>query len=529
MQSFIDRHASKVIGSLSGFDRVRLRGTLRWLSNVRGMIGYLSAMSVLLKNFTRFGKGFTSQIRQRAEEDAQQAGRPLIYLKSSQVNKEQLAREIAERDKIREGLICVLRCLEPCYTFSVGPNRETKRLELRYGPSKCLHQYHYLLDPQLGFLNVRLQTWFPFTLHVCLNGREWLARQMDAAGLRYVQRDNCFTDLDDVAQAQRLIDAQLRVGWGSLMNRLTRQAHPLHRQLFAEPAQSYYWSINESEWATDVMFRSPELLSELYPRLIRHGIMALGSRDVMRFLGHRLPAHGGINGHFQGEVVSDLRARPEGLRIKHRVGANSLKMYDKQQTVLRVETTLNDAGPLKVYRTAEKHASRTRPTKTPVKRWRPLRKAVADTARRAKLCQAANNRYLEMLAKVEDTTPLGQLTEKLCQPTMLQGKRVRALNPLGEHDSQLIAIVCRGEFAVQGFRNRDLRPLLFGDGEVTPAEARKQSAAIYRRLRLLRAHGLIQKISKTHRYQLTEPGRTALVALQHAQKANTAKLLALAA
>src|ERR1700739_2530683 len=134
MESFIDRHASKVSGVLSGFDRVRLRGTLRWLSNVRGMIGYLSAMSVLLKNFTKFAQGFTAQIRQRAAEDARQAGRPLIYLNGSQQSKEQMAREIAHRDKIREGLICVLTCVEPCYSFSVGPCRETKRLELRYGP-----------------------------------------------------------------------------------------------------------------------------------------------------------------------------------------------------------------------------------------------------------------------------------------------------------------------------------------------------------------------------------------------------------
>ena len=529
MKHFIQRHASKVMGSLSGFDRVRLRGTLRWLSNARGMMGYLSAMNVLLKDFTGFAKGVTKQIRDRAEADAQQAGRPLIYLNSSQTSKEEQAREIAKRDKIREGLICTFTCVEPCYSHSVGPNRALKRLELRYGPAKCLHQYHYLLDPQLGFLNVRLQTWFPFTMHVCLNGREWLARQMDGAGLGYWQRDNCFVDLQDVESSQQLMNAQLRVNWSSLMSRLTRQVHPLHRVLFRDPPNPYYWSVNESEWATDVMFRSPETLAELYPRLIRHGISALRSPEVMRFLGHRTPLQGGINGHFQGEVVSDLRARPEGVRIKHRAGANSIKMYDKQGTVLRVETTLNDAGPLKVYRTAEKQASRTRRTSKPVKRWRPLRKGVADLARRAKLCQAANERYLETMAKVEDTTPLGKLTEKLCQPTQYQGRAVRALNPWSEADGKVFAAVCRGEFAIQGFRNSDLRPLLFSDKPTTAAEARRQSAAVYRRLRLLRAHGLIQKIPKTHRYQLTAHGRTTLVALLHAQQANTSQLIAFAA
>lgn len=530
MQGFIQRHAADVSGVLSGFDRVRLRGTLRWLSNVRGMYSFLQATGVLLKDFTRYAKGITERIRQRTVRDAEQAGRPVIYLPSSQDSKEAIAREIAERDGVREGLICVLTCVEPCAYHSVGPNRELKRLELRYGSGKCLHQYHYFQHPRLGFLHTRLQTWFPFTLHVCFNGREWLARQLDAAGSGYLRRDNCFAALADPVQAQKLMDGQLRVSWQSLMNRLTRQVHPLHQRLFRDPPNPYYWSISESEWATDVMFRSERSLAALYPRLIRHGISALSSVDVMRFLGHRTPAHGGVNGHFEGEVVTDLKARPEGVRIKHRAGRNSVKMYDKQGTVLRVETTLNDADALKVFRTTEAQAAQARRTGKPAKKqWRRLRRGVADLHRRAQLCQAANERYLETLAQVDDATPLGQLTAPLCQPITYQGRRVRALNPLGAEDARLLAAVCRGEFTLQGFRNRELRPLLFGETEVPPEQLRKQSAAVSRRLRLLRAHGLIAKISKTHRYQLTKLGRLAIPALLHAQQANASQLNHIAA
>lgn len=528
MKQFIQRHVANVIGSLSGFDRVRLRGTLRWLSNVRGMTSFLCAAKILFKDFKPFAQDITGRIRERAQRDAEQAGRPYVYLPSSQTSKETQAREIAERDRIATGLVAVFAAVEPCYTYSVGPNRALKRLELRYGSAKCLHLYHYLIDPQLGFLNVRLQTWFPFTMHVCINGREWLARQMDAIRLGYTRRDNCFVDLQDVAHAQRLMDMQLGVSWFSLMNQLTRQCHPLHRELFRDPPNPYYWSIDESEWATDIMFRSPEALAELYPRLIRHGVTALGSAEVMRFLGHHTPAHGGVNANFQGEVLTDLRKRPEGVRIKHRAGVNSVKMYDKQGSVLRVETTLNDAGPFKTFRRAEPREARTKPGK-PVKRWRPLRKGVCDVRRRAKICQGANTRYLESLAKVNDATPLIKLTDKLCQRTELNGRSVRAINPWSEADAKLLAAVCRGEFALQGFRNRDLRPLLFAAAPTDPAEARKQSAAAGRQLRLLRAHGLIHRIPKTHRYQLTETGRTALIALLHAHQADAAKLVALAA
>jgi hypothetical protein len=238
MQGFIQRPAANVIGVLSGFDRVRLRGTLRWLSNLRGMYGFLQASRVLLKDFTRYAKGITEQIRQRTIADANQADRPVSYLTSSQESKEEIARRIAQRDGVREGLICVLTCVEPCLYYRIGPNRERKRLELRYTSGKCLHQDHYFQHRQLGFMHTRLQTWFPFTLHVCLNGREWLARQMDAAGLGYVRRDNCFTALEDAEQARQLLDNQLRVNWQSLMNRLTRQVHPLHQTLFSDPGLS---------------------------------------------------------------------------------------------------------------------------------------------------------------------------------------------------------------------------------------------------------------------------------------------------
>ena len=522
MQSFIQRHAGKIIGVLSGFDRVRLRGTLRWLANTRGMLSYLYAAKVLLKRFKEYAVDVTDQIRGASQEVAAAAGRPVQYLPSTAINKEETARKIAQRDGIRQGLICVLTCTEPCFSYRVGRNREKRELELRGERLKCLHHYFYFLDAELGFMHFRLQTWFPFTIHICLNGREWLARQMDAAGLAYVQRDNCFVQLANVAQAQALLDQQLRRNWNSFLNRLVAQVHPTHRQLFRDLPTSYYWSIEESEWATDVMFRSPQDLALLYPPLIRHGMATLGSADVMRFLGRKLPKHGGVNGHFSGEVVSDLKTRPEGMRLKHRLNFNSIKMYDKQGSVLRVETTLNQARDLKVYRRKEgdPHGP---------KAWLRLRKGVADVRRRAEVSQAANQRYLKALAAVEPGQPLGKLTSDLCQPVLWQGRRVRALNPFSADDARLLAAVTRGEFTLNGFRNRDLRALLYPTGAATKEEVRRQSAAISRRLRLLRAHGLIAKVTKTHRYTLTDKGRTAITALVAAQHADAAKLTQLAA
>jgi hypothetical protein len=294
--------------------------------------------------------------------------------------------------------------------------------------------------------------------------------------------------------------------------------HPMHAEIVGDDSLGdYYWSVESSEWASDMMFKSPLKLAALYPRLIEHGMRHFGSREVMRFLGRRVPVQGGVPGRFEGEVVTDLRERPEGVRIKHRVNENSIKMYDKQRSVLRVETTLNNAREFMVYR--GKEGDENGP-----KKWRIMRKSVADIHRRAQVSQAANDRYLESLAAVDESTPLAELARDVCRPTTWKGKRVRALNPLSDEDAGLLQAVNRGEFAINGFRNRDLRGLLHPTATSDPQEERRRSGAVTRKLRLLRAHGLIRKIPKTHRYTLNEKGRTVINALLAARSADTAKL-----
>ncbi len=103
-------------------------------------------------------------------------------------------------------------------------------------------------------------------------------------------------------------------------------------------------------------------------------------------------------------------------------------------------------------------------------------------------------------------------------------RRVRALNPLAAADAALLAAVSRHEFLINGLRNRDLRGLLYGAQAATAAEERRRSAAVTRQLRLLRGHGLIHKVPKTHRYVVSETGRGALTALLAARSASVEEL-----
>src|SRR5262245_9205292 len=204
MKSFLQRHAAEVKGTLSWFDRMRFRGSLRWLASRRGLGSFLGRCRILLKDFKCWAQALTQEILAATDRLVGTTGRPLVYLPSSQERKEERARTLAAADGIHEGLIGVLKCVEPCYSFTVGPNRATKQLELRYGPSKCAHLYFYLQHRDLGLMHVRLQTWLPFTVHICVNGREWLAHQLRREGIGFEQRDNCFIDVADVARAQEL-------------------------------------------------------------------------------------------------------------------------------------------------------------------------------------------------------------------------------------------------------------------------------------------------------------------------------------
>jgi hypothetical protein len=221
-------------------------------------------------------------------------------------------------------------------------------------------------------------------------------------------------------------------------------------------------------------------------------------------------------------VTSDLKHRPEGIRLKHYVAGNSVKIYDKQGTVLRAETTINEPRGFKVYRTAEGDDAG-QPT------WRAMRKGVADMTRRAEVSQAVNERYLDALASCEDTAPLGELTAAVCRPVTWNGRRARALHPWSPDDLELLRAIGRGEFLVNGFRNADLSRVLHGAPPHDRAVHRRQSAAVTRRIRLLRAHGLVHKRPKSHRYTVSPKGQRIVSALLAAYQASAESLVKLAA
>ncbi len=518
MPSFLSRFGSFVLFVLSGFDRLRFAGESRLLNHARGVESYLWQQRVLFKDFPAHAQRLTQQLRRRTEALAREQDVPLLPLNSPSTDKEAAALHLGQRHPDRQGRIAVLSCVESCSTYRLRKNARGL-IEPRKELGKCLHYYHYFRHPELGLCYARLQSWFPFSVKVGLSGREWLAQQLGRRGCDCQRLGNLVWRAPDPALAQALLDEQTRTDWPALLRGLAQPVHPLWDYLHATARAPYYGMTEQSEWATDIVFRDPAVLAAWYPRWLRHGITALSCRDALRYLGKHVPPAG--YGTCRHEARIDLRARPEGTRLKFWYGSNSLKLYDKEAPVagtLRLETTINDPSGYRVYRTKEGEPEGA------AKSWQQLRKGVADLGRRAEVSQASNGRLAESLASVAETAPLGQLLEPLSKPVPgAAGRRHRALNPTAGPDGELLRCIAQGAFLINGFRNRDLRQRLC-PATADPRLRRQQAAAMTRKLALLRAHGLIVKVQKTHRYRLSAQGQRVLTALVAAYEADVSRL-----
>ena len=171
-------------------------------TELREQVGYfkyfLCEQGVLLKDFGRYAQKATDALKNNARQIAAQAGRPYMYLRSTVLGKDDLAKKMAKRDGVEEGLICVLATLEMRTSFSVQPNHKTHKLAVARPRRKCLHYYFYFIDPEFGFMHARIQSWFPFEIQVYINGREWLARQLDQRKIGYTRYENTFLQIDDL-------------------------------------------------------------------------------------------------------------------------------------------------------------------------------------------------------------------------------------------------------------------------------------------------------------------------------------------
>jgi hypothetical protein len=500
MTTFESVHESRVVGKLVAVDRLILKGHLNGWMPKGAFARFLLVQSVLLMSFKGYVLRVTAQRKAHALALAAKAGRTYQYLERAHTagrgrSKEDLAREIAERDGIREGLIAVFAAVEPCMSFNVRGNHETHKLEVVRGARKCLHFYFYIMDREFGFMHVRLQSWFPFSIQVYVNGHEWLCRQLEQRGVGFKRSDNKILQVDNLELAQRLAKSFAERKWVGFLDALARRFNPYLAQVVRSGFGGYYWVVDQCEVSTDVVFKNRKALQEVLPDLYEAALLHFSPVDVLRFLGRKL------HPSLKAEVTTDQKCRVEGRRIKHRAGRNSIKMYD-HVNVLRIETTINKSSDFKTLRYHEVEGKL-------VGKWVPMSKGVANLKRFFEVASASNERYLDALGAICSKVPKSraiQALDDLCLPHTSGGKHVPRLQPIGPSDCGVFQAVLHGEHAINGFRNRDLVNQLYPKPPLSPEEKRRRSAHLSRTIARLRGHGLVAKVKGSHLYRITAKG-----------------------
>ena len=160
-------------------------------------------------------------------------------------------------------------------------------------------------------MGVRIQTWHPFTVQICVNGREVLAQQMRKTGIEFEKEGNCFTKIEKMHEVQELIDEQTSWDWEEILKRIAKTVNPSHEEMFGQ-GRDYFWSVYQSEWASDLYFKNSDQLNDLYEEMVLHAISDFKSPNVMRFLGNRVNKNGSIPKRCKGDIISSYQHRHEG-------------------------------------------------------------------------------------------------------------------------------------------------------------------------------------------------------------------------
>lgn len=495
MNTILEQYKDKINGIFSFFDRIIIKGHIFQLFSLSGRKYFLSCLDVLLKDFSAYANTVTEDIVSHVESMAASENRPLVYLTSSKIPKEQTALDILKTNPVPEGLICILSVVEGCQTFQPLKQPDGK-LELKTVMRKCKYYYFYYLDKNFGFMHVKLQTWFPFMIQVYINGREMMKHVLEENGISYQMYDNSFSGISDIAKAQELAD---KFDAKSLCRQLDFFAHKVNPYLGTVEKilhAGYHWCVDQCEYATDVMFKSRQALEDIYPSLVGHAFYDFKCTDVFSFLGRKLDAK------FLGEAVSDYRKRPEGWRIKFKMKSNSIKMYDKYNC-LRIELTINDPKEFKTYKDVRHRDG------TASKRWVPMGKSIANLYRYAEIAKAANKRFLDAIHDVVPAASIEKEINGVCGKKTVKGRAYTGFSVWSEETFRLFETISDGKYLIRGFTNRDIRRVIYTEDFDTPQQRNRMSRTFAK----LRAHGLIRKVPHSRRYLVSSKGRRIMGAL----------------
>jgi hypothetical protein len=407
----------------------------------------------------------------------QEHGVPLITFEKGQ-RKDAVMAEHLKRFPAPEGVVFVGRAQEKTSVLRTEKRRNPTTGQaypwLVRSTAMVNHFYFYAVDRDFGPFFVKFGTYFPYNAKLCLNGHEYVKRQLTQRGIVYEALDNGILSCADPRRVQALCD-------GLSAEKIEAFAHKWRRRLphpFTASDQRagyrYHLSILQAEFSLTQVLDRPVTGRVFFEEVIRENLDVGRPDQVQLIFDRRITRR--TPGRFRTRVLTDGVVPSLHIDYKH----SRIKQYHKEGRALRTETTINDTRDF------------------------ALGRGLTNLSALRKVGFQANRRLLDVQRLSYDCA-IGEVTvERVHRPVMVNGQRVPALRFL---DPRVLALFCAlvvFRLLPEGFTARDLRqhvaPLLgLAPGALAPGRVTYD-------LRRLRLHGLIERQPKRHRYRVTDAG-----------------------
>ena len=477
MNRFVEHHRDSIRFEYSCFDRILLNAIIQPLQQPAIIVGFLDRYRRVPAITKAYFRQVSEEYHRWVESLARTRGIQIVEPPKG-VRREQWVEPYYQALGGQDGIAVILKSRENArvavsYASPSGGNR------IELCPRLVWQYYFYLRDPDFGRLFVRVCPYFPFNARICLNGHEWLARQLEREAVTFHQAGNAFLACSDPARLQRLADglapAQIVAGaerWLAelvpLFTDFERRAGGCGHRLF----------VSQVEYCTNLVFEQRAALDRLAERLLDLN-RGIGRPDKLSVVFGRR-----ITKSYAGSLktqIADYHLGNPVIRSEYKQG--SIKQYVRDDVLLRTETTSYHTPDLGVAKSVEQLPQ--------------LRQAMG----------AINERYLEaqqdVLETYVDRGQLARLREATLNPS---GRRTPGLKL---DDPRLLAVMqalTRFVHLARGgsFRTRDLhQPTAEALGRTTQTYTLAQ---LRYDLAKLRAKGLVLKVAGTQMYRLTEDG-----------------------
>jgi len=351
---------------------------------------------------------------------------------------------------------------------------------INYSSANVNFYYFYCLDEDFGPFFIKFCSYFPYTAKLCINGHEYLKCQLQRRGIEYEALDNGISWCEDVSAAQRICDHFNEQKIEAFFRKwLRRLPHPFSAQE-RRAGYRYDLSILQAEFSLTQIWDRAVSGRCFFEEIIRENIDLGRPEQVQLIFSRKLRKSTVADGRCRTRIINEGVMPSLHIYYKN-THSKQYHKAAKRRAGLRTETTINNAYDFGVGR------------------------RLCNLPALRQIGFGANRRILELEKLTHDCSIGQQSFQQLQQSADIEGQRVSALRFGDPRVQALFAVLLIFSLQPQGFRNRELRPLI-AQALGLDHEQITQGRMSYD-LRRLRLHGLIERIDGTHRYQLTARGR----------------------